>query len=392
MEFARTEEHRLMCKAVQNLASDYDETYWKEIRKEMRFPHEFHQELADGGWIGIPFPEEYGGQGLGVAEHVMVMNALSEAGAWIGVTGMVTGSVFGGLSVLYHGTEEQKQEYLPAIANGQNWSLGVTEPDAGLNTPNITTSAKREGDEYVINGQKMWTSGIADADRFLVLARTTSREAVESPYDGLTLFMVDEPQGDGIDYSEIPLDIYFPERTYQVYIEDLRVPAENVLGEVGNGLRQSFDTLNAERITTGAQNWGAGMHTLQVATDYANEREVFSEPIGAHQAIQHPLADAYADLESARLSILKAAWQFDQDEGDIAEASNIANLQAGKAAFAAAEAAMTTLGGMSVSSEMGVAAAWEFIRHSRGIPVSEEMIRNYLGIHSLGLPRSYQSP
>jgi len=391
MEFARTEEHRLMRNAVQNMASDYDEMYWQKVCEEMLFPHQFHQELADGGWIGIPFPEEYGGQGLGLKEHVMVMNALSEVGAWIGVTGMVTGSVFGGLSVLYYGTDEQKQTYLPEIANGQNWALGVTEADAGLNTPNITTSAERKGDKYIINGQKMWTSGIAEADKLLLLVRTTDREEVESPYDGLTLFMIDDPQADSIEHSEIPMDIYFTERTYQVCIEDLHVPAENVLGEVGNGLRQSFDTLNAERITTAAQNWGAGMHTLQVAADYANERKIFSEPIGAHQAIQHPLADAYADLETARLAILKAAWQFDEDEGDIAEASNIANLQAGKAAFDAAEAAMTTLGGMSVSSEMGIAAAWEFIRHSRGVPVSEEMMRNYLGIHSLGLPRSYET-
>jgi acyl-CoA dehydrogenase len=388
MDFGRTEEHRLMVSAVKDIASDFDEDYWREVRADNRMPLEFHERLAEGGWLGIPFPEEYGGQGMGLLEHVIVIEALAEAGAWIGANGMVTGTIFGGLSILAHGDEETRQEYLPAIADGQLWALGVTEPEAGLNTANITTFAERDGDEYVINGQKQWTSGMNHADQLLLLTRTTKKEDADSPYDGLTMFICD-PQDPAIEYSEIPLDIYFTEKTYQVHIDDLRVPESAILGEKGKGLRQIFATLNTERVTTAAQNWGAGLHTLNVASEHAKNRVVWSEPIGAHQAIQHPLADAYADLETARLAIEKAAWQYDHQEGDVGEASNIANLQAGKAAFAAAEAAMTTLGGMSASSEMGVAAAWEFIRHSRSVPVSEEMIRNYLGTHSLGLPRSY---
>ena len=391
MDFEWSQEHDMMRQAVKDIASDYDEEYWREVRAERRVPKEIYNDLADGGWLGIPIPEEYGGQGMGILEVVLMMQALGEERVWeISVSDLIFSMVFGGVSVTKNGTEAQKEELLPGIVNGDRWSLGLTEADAGLNTTNITTVAEPNGSEYVINGQKMWTSGIDEADKLLVLARTTPKDEVNSGGRGLTQFIVDDPSNtDGIEYSELPLDIYYPDRTYQVNIDNLRVPEENVLGEVDEGLYQIFDMLNVERMTAGTGIWAAGMYCIDKAVEYANQREVFDGPIGQYQGIQHPLADSFAELESAKGTLERAAWQFDNNVGDVGEISNVANLQAGKAAWNACEAAMQTFGGSSVSAELGIAAAWATVRHLRIAPVSEEMIRNHIAQHSLGLPRSY---
>lgn len=389
MDFEWSPEHELIRQAISDIADDYPAEYWREIRNERRFPDEFYSDLAEGGWLGVAFPEEYGGEDMGLLEMVLIAETLAENGAWIGAVTFIGGPVFGGLSILAHGTEEQKQQYLPEIIDGNTtWGLGVTEANAGLNTANITTFAERNGDEFVINGEKQFISGLEHAEKMLLLSRTQKKEEIDSSADGITMFLVDLNE-DNIEYSEIPLDIYYPERTYQVHINDLRVSESKILGSEGDGLKQMFATLNAERIVLGACSWGAGKATLDLAVEHAKERDVWSQPIGSHQGIQHPLADAYADLETARLMLEKAAWQQDAQSGNKGEAANLANLQAGKSAFKAAEAAMTTFGGMSASSEIGVSAAWEFIRHARTVPISEEMIWNYLGAHSLGLPRSY---
>lgn len=389
MDFEWDQDHDLIRQAITDITSDYSRDYWQTIREERKFPSEFYADLAEGGWLGVAFPQEYGGQDMGLLEMVLIVEALSEAGAWIGAVTFVGGPVFGGFSILEHGTEIQKEKYLPEIIDGNTtWGLGVTEANSGLNTTNITTFAKRDGDEFIINGEKQFISGLEHADKMLLLSRTTPKEDVDSPTDGITMFIVDLDD-DSVEYSEIPLDIYYPERTYQVHIDNLCISESRILGKEGSGLRQMFDTLNTERIVLGACTWGAGKSILKRAVEHARERSVWSQPIGSHQGIQHPLADAYADLETARLTLEKAAWQQDSQSGDGGEAANLANLQAGKSAFKAAEAAMTTFGGMSASSELGISAAWEFIRHARTVPVSEEMIWNYLATHSLDLPRSY---
>lgn len=389
MDFSWSQEQELVKQTISDVAADYPDEYWNEIRRQRRFPTELYEELAAGGWLGTLIPERYGGQGMGLLTLVAIVEALSETNAWIGAVSLLSGPVFGGLSVLAHGDETQKERYLPPIVDGEErWALGVTEANAGLNTANIRTEARREGDEYVITGEKQFISGIAHADRLLLLARTTPKGELEHPSRGISMFVVDV-EDPALSYEEIPLDIYYPERTYQIRLDGVRVGTDRVLGSVDDGLAQLFDTLNPERIVLGACCWGAGKAVLDAAVDQARDRVVWSEPIGGHQAIQHPLADAHAELESARLVIRKAAWQRTNDAGDVGESSNLANLQAGKAAWQAAEAAMTTFGGMSAAAELGVAAAWEFIRHARTVPVSEEMIRNYLGQHSLGLPRSY---
>ncbi|MFP8890443.1 acyl-CoA dehydrogenase family protein [Natrialbaceae archaeon A-CW2] len=391
MDYELSAEHQMMQSAVKEIAADYDKDYWQEIHEGQLVPEEIFQDLAEGGWFGIPIPEEYGGHGMGLLDTIIVMEALAEAHAWETTFRFTMSTVFGGTSIMQNGTEAQKEQYLPGIAAGEDvWALGLTEPSAGLNATNMTTRAEKDGDEWVINGQKQWTSGMEFADKLLLVARTEPKDEAEKRTEGITMFILD-PDMDGISYNEIPLDIYFTEPTYDLFLDDVRVPEERVLGDVGQGLHQIFGMLNAERLTAAVSAWGGGKEALDTAVQYAKDREVWSEPIGAHQAIQHPLADAHAEMESARHDIRRAAWLADQGRDGSGEAANIANLQAGKAAWNACEAAMTTLGGMSASQEMGVAAAWGVVRHLRTGPVSEEMILNHIGQHSLGLPRSYQT-
>jgi acyl-CoA dehydrogenase len=295
--------------------------------------------------------------------------------------------VFGGYSLLRHGTDTQRERHLPALVDGaETWALGVTEADAGLNTGNLATTAERTGDGFVVDGGKRYISGLDHADRLLLLARTTAPDATDGPLDGLTLFVVD---ADAVNAEEIPLDIYYPERVYDVTIDGLFLPETSVLGDVDEGLAQLLPTLNLERVALATCSWGAGRSTLDAAVERARHREVWSEPIGAHQAIQHPLADAHADLEVARLFLRRAAWELDAGAASRDGVANVANLKACEAAWNACEAAMTTFGGSSVDMESGVAAAWGFVRHTRSVPVSEEMIRNFVATHELDLPRSY---
>lgn len=369
----------------------YDEEYFLERRRHGEYPWEYWKDLADHGWVGVMIPEEYGGEGMGITELMMVMEETIRNGAWPNSGGFVLTNVFGGITLVKHGTEEQKERWLPGMADGEvRWALGLTEPDAGLNTSNISTSAEREGDEYVINGQKIWLSGGAEADRITLLTRTTPRSEVENSSEGLTLFLVD-PDDPNIEFDEIPTEILDAEPTYSTYIEDLRVHESQMVGQEGKGLYHVFDTLNTERIALATQGLATGYVALEKASDYANEREVFGVPIGSHQAVQHPLADAYAELEAAKVITQKAAWMYDNDKPstEIGAVANTANLQAGKAAWNACEAAMTTFGGMSASEEIGIVKMWGDIRHLRSAPISEQMLRNFLAEKELGLPRSY---
>lgn len=388
MDFAETEFERMVRSSVRDITTSYDDDYWREIRDTGRFPQEFWTELADGGWVGVAIPEEYGGQGLGMAELVMVMEEAGIAGGWPATLEFVLTPVFGGETLVAHGSAAQRERWLPKIADGEvRWALGVTEPDAGLNTPNIDTVARKDGDEYVLNGEKTWISAAAEAERITLLARTTPVAEVDRPSRGMTVFLVD-PDDPNVTCDPIATDGYFPDTTYTVYLDDVRVPDTAVVGEPDRGLQQIFDTLNTERITIAASAAAAGQWALERASEYATQREVFDAPIGTHQALQHPLADALADLECAKLMNRRAAWLYDEGE-PAGTAANIAKLKCADAAWRASEAAMTTFGGMSIAKEIGLAAAWSYVRHLRIAPVSEQMIRNYLAEHELGLPRSY---
>jgi acyl-CoA dehydrogenase len=389
MDFELSDEQRMIKDAVRSIANEYDKKYWQEVHEEHRPPTELFDDLAEGGWFGAPLPVEYGGQGLGLLDTALIMEGLCEAHAWEATFRFTMSTVFGGITLVENGTKAQKERYLPEIADGETvWALGMTEPDAGLNSSRISTMAEKDGDEYVINGRKQWISGMDMVDELLLICRTSPLSEVDSKFDGMTMFIID-PETDGIEYSEIPLDIYYPEPTYDLYLDDVRVDEDQVLGEVGKGMYQVFSMLNVERVTAALSGWGAGKEALDLGVQYAKDREVWSEPIGAHQSIAHPLAEAHAKMESSKHMVRQAAWQYDEQVGDIGETANIANYLACKAAWEASEAAMTTHGGMSASEDMGVAAAWGVARHQRTGPVSEEMILNHIAQNSLNLPRSY---
>ncbi|MGM0590122.1 MAG: acyl-CoA dehydrogenase family protein [Halobacteriota archaeon] len=387
MDFQESELERMIRSSVREIAESYGEDYFQEKLREDEFPHEFWLDLGEGGWLGAHIPEEYGGQGLGMQELMTVAEEVIMGGGFA-TSVELTHLTFGGITLAEHGTEEQKEQWLPKLTTGEvPWSLGVTEPDAGLNTTNISTTAEKDGDEYVINGRKIFISSAGEAARITLLARTTPLDEVEKPSQGLSIFLVD-PQDSNVDYDEIPLDIWWPDPTYNVYLDDARVHESQLVGEEGKGLYHIFDTLNTERIVTATTTNSIGRYAIEKAVDYANQREVFDAPISSHQAIQHPLADAYADLENARLMTRKAAWLFDNDLEAGAE-SNIANLKSSEAAWEACDAAVQTYGGMAASAEMSISKMHQYVRHERIAPVTEQMQRNYIGHHLLGMPKSY---
>ena len=388
--------------AVRDIASDYDWDYWKSHIENKEFPEEYWSALAEDGWLGVTIPEEYGGAGMGMLEMSIIIEELSRSGGQGGIIFVLT-PVFGGISIERHGTEEQKEEYLPAIASGDlRFCMGLTEAGAGINTLNIDTHAERvsgpggdseragghEGDEFVIDGQKTWISGVENADEMLLVARTSEFDR-SNPTHGVSLFLVPEPaEQDAITLT--PLDVELPwfETQYQVDIDGLRVHEDRILGTEDGGLYLLWDTLNTERIAGAASAVGGGLRAIDLAVEYAGDREVFGQPIGAHQAIQHPLADAYARLMCAREMTYTASRKWDEGE-DAGMESNVAKLVSSEAATRAADRAIQTHGGNGFTSDYEVFDIWQNMRLTQTAPVPNEMVRNYIAEHTLGLPRSY---
>ena len=388
MDFSETDEQQLIRESISQIASDYDWEYWKTCIDENRFPEEYWDDLARDGWLGVTIPEEYGGAGLGMLEMAMVIEELSRGGGQGGIIFVLT-PVFGGISVERHGTDEQKERILPAIADGEmKFCMGLTEAGAGTNTLNIDTTADRDGDEFVIDGQKMWISGVENADEMLLVARTTPFNSSD-PTGGITLFIVPNPADqDGISLTPLEVEVPWFETQYQVDIDGLRVHEDRILGVEDGGLYLLWDTLNTERIAGAASGVGGGLRAVDLAVEYANDRSVFGAPIGSHQAIQHPLAEAYARLLAAREMTYKASWKWDQGD-DAGLEANVANLLASEAATYAADRAIQTHGGSGFSTDYEVFSIWENSRLLETVPVTNEMVKNYLGEHELGLPRSY---
>ncbi|MFC4544131.1 acyl-CoA dehydrogenase family protein [Halosolutus amylolyticus] len=388
MVYTETEEQGLIRESVRDIASDYDWEYWKTCIEEKQFPEEYWADLARDGWLGVTIPEEHGGAGLGMLEMSMVIEELSRGGGQGGIIFVLT-PVFGGISIQRHGTEEQKEEYLPAIADGEmRFCMGLTEAGAGTNTINIDTTAERDGDEFVISGQKMWISGVENADEMLLIARTSDLDP-DNPTHGVSMFLVPEPADqDGISLTPLDVEVPWFETQYQVDIDGLRVHEDRILGAEDGGLYLLWDTLNTERIAGAASAIGGGLRAIDLAVDYANERSVFGQKIGGHQAIQHPLADAYAELMCAREMTYKAASKWDHGEDAGAEA-NIAKLRSSEAATKAADQAVQTHGGNGFSADYEVYDIWQNSRLLKTVPITNEMVRNFLAEHTLGLPRSY---
>jgi acyl-CoA dehydrogenase len=377
---------------VAAVAAKYDNAYWSRCEEEHRFPDEVFADLGKGGWLGLCIPEEYGGGGQGLLELAVANDTLCASGGTQGTFIYVTTPGFGAMTIVRHGTEEQKQRILPGLAAGEiQFCFALTEPDAGSNAIEIKTSARRDGDDFLIKGQKVWISNVERADWMVAVTRTIPAAEASPRTAGFTLFLVDVKQAlaDGtLSYTPIPKMGSNILHSSQVFFDDVRVPAENVLGEVDHGFGVLWDVLNPERILAAAGGVGSADAALDVAAQYSREREVFGRPIGSNQAIQFPLAQIKAKTELGRLMTYKAAWLFDQGRPCGNEA-NVAKLTGAQVAWEAADAAFQTLGGMAYSKEYPIERMFRDARIGKNIPVAEQLVLAHIGTSMLGMPKSY---
>jgi acyl-CoA dehydrogenase len=388
VDFALSEDQQTIRKAVAELSAQFDDQYWMEKDQAHEFPTEFYEAFAKGGWLGITTPEEYGGSGFGITEASLLLEEVAASGAGMNGASSMHLSIFGMHPVIMHGSEEMKQENLPRIAEGDlHVCFGVTEPGAGLDTTRITTFARRDGSDYVVNGKKVWISKAMESEKILLLTRTAKFEDSPKKTDGLTLFFTDLDRAH-VDIRPIPKMGRNAVTSNELFIDDLRIPEEHRIGEEGKGFSYILDGLNPERCLVAAEALGIGRAALRRAVRYANEREVFGRPIGMNQGLQFPLADSLAHLDAAELILRKATWLYDQGLPCGREA-NTAKYLCADAGFTAADRALQTHGGMGYSEEYHVARYFREARLTRIAPLSQEMVLNYLGEHVLGLPRSY---
>ena len=388
MNFDLTEEQNMIRTQVRQIADGFDLDYWRERDATKTYPHDFFQAFADAGWLGIAIPEAYGGAGLGIGEACILLHEICASGAGTSGASPIHFSIFPPMPVIKHGTEEQKKTYLPKIADGSmKLGFSVTEPDAGADTSRITTFAARDGDDYIITGKKVWSTNLQNADRTLILVRTSKYEEVEKKMMGMSLFLLDL-KSEGITIREIEKLGRSCVDSNELFLDQVRVPASDRIGEEGRGFYHLIDGLNPERLLVAAEAIGIGRAALRLAIKYANERVVFDRPIGKNQGIQFPLAEAYSKLEVADLMVQKGAWRYDQGL-PCGEEANIAKLRAAEAGFEACDTALQTHGGMGYAKEFHVERLWREVRLYRLAPISQEMVLNYLSEHVLGLPKSY---
>jgi acyl-CoA dehydrogenase len=388
MDFELSETQQALRGEVRQLANRFDDHYWSVRDERHEFPWEFYNAFAEGGWLGIAIPEKYGGSGLGVLEASLLLEEVAASGAAMNGCSAMHLTIFGLNVVVKHGSEALRWEVLPRAADGSlHVCFGVTEPNAGTDTSRITTFARRDGAGYVVNGQKIWTTKAGDSQKMLLLARTTPRDQVARPTDGMSLFLVDvDPTS--MTLKPIPKMGRNAVASYEVYIDDLRVPAEARIGAEGQGFRLLLDGLNPERILLAHESLGIGRVALRRAVQYANQRVVFDRPIGQNQGLAFPLAEALARLDAAELMARKAAWLYDRGQPCGREA-NLAKWLCADAGFQAADAALQTHGGLGYAREFHVERYFREARLMRLAPISQEMVLNYIAEHVLGLPRSY---
>ena len=385
---ADTPERAEIRDAVRAICDQFDDTYWAEKDRTHSFPFEFAKAIADGGWLGIAMPDEYGGAGLGVTEAAIMMQEVGRSAGAFAACSTIHINIFGLHSIVKHGTDEQKKQWLPSIIDGSSRAcFGVTEPDAGLDTSKIKTRAVLQGDHYVVNGQKIWTSTAQQADKIVLLARTTPIEQCAKPTDGLSLFYTDMDRSK-VEVREIPKMGRHAVNSNQTFFDGLVVPVEHRIGEEGKGFRYILDSLNPERILNAAEVVGMGRRALEKAVNYANERVVFGRPIGKNQSIQHPLAECWSELYAAELMTLHAAELYDAGKPCGAQA-NAAKYLAADAGFRACDRAMRTHGGMGYAAEYQVERYFREMVAVQLAPVSREMILCFIAERELGLPKSY---
>ena len=388
MEFSDTEEHLLIRDSVRKLCAEFPDEYWAGKDEAHEFPWEFYRAMAKGGWLGIAIPQAYGGSGRGLTEASIMLEEVAASGAAMNGCSALHLSIFGMHPVVKHGSEEMKQQYLPRVVSGDlHVAFGVTEPDAGTDTSSITTAARRDGGRYLVRGRKVWTSKALEAERVLLLVRTTPKAEIERKTDGLTLLLA-ELQRPEVKISPIAKMGRNAIATCEVVYDDLPVSLDDRVGKEGNGFRYLLDGLNAERILIAREALGIGRVALERAVNYANERVVFGRPIGKNQGVAFPLGEARIRLDAAELMIRKASWLADNGQPCGPEA-NMAKWLAADACFQAADQAVQTHGGFGYAKEFHVERYWREARLQRIAPISQEMVLNYVTEHVLGLPRSY---
>jgi acyl-CoA dehydrogenase len=373
--------------SVRRICADYPGAYWRDLDSREAYPTEFVRALTEAGYLAALIPEEYGGAGLPVRAAGVVLEECHAAGCYAAAC---HAQMYTMGTLLRHGSPEQKQRFLPPIARGELrlQAFGVTEPTTGTDTTKLKTRAVREGDHYVVTGQKVWTSRALHSDLMLLLARTTPRDQVKKKTEGLSVFLVDirDCLGKGLDIR--PLKAMINHNTTEVFMDGMRVPAANLIGEEGRGFRYILDGMNAERILVSHESIGDARWFVRTASKYACERIVFDRPIGQNQGIQFPIARAYAETQAADLVLRKAAALF-QAGLPCGEDANLAKLLASDAAWHAAEACMQTFGGFGYAREYDVERKWREARIQQIAPISTNLILAYIGEHVLGMPRSY---
>ncbi|HXX82576.1 MAG TPA: acyl-CoA dehydrogenase family protein [Casimicrobiaceae bacterium] len=387
MDFELNQDQQQIRDAIQRLCAPFDADYWLRKDREGGFPSDFHKALADDGWLGIAMPADYGGAGLGITEAALMMQTISASGAGLSGASAVHMNIFGLHPVVVFGSDEQKRRWLPLLIAGKDKAcFAVTEPNAGLNTLKLKTRAIRQGDHYVVSGQKVWISTAQVANKVLLLTRTTPLEEAKGTA-GLTLFYTDLDRNH-VEVREIEKMGRKCVDSNQVFIDDLRIPVEDRIGDEGKGFDYILHGLNPERILIASEAVGLGKAALQRAAQYANERIVFERPIGKNQAIQHPLARSWIELEAANLMVFKAASLYDAHKSCGAEA-NAAKYLAGEACFRACENAILTHGGMGYAKEYHVERYMREAWIPRLAPVSPQLILCFIAEKALGLPKSY---
>ena len=373
--------------AVQRICAGFPGEYWRRMDSETAYPSDFVKALTEAGFLGALIPEEYGGSGLPLRAAAVILEEITASGC---VASPAHAQMYIMGTLLRHGSEGQKRMFLPKVASGELrlQAFAVTEPTTGSDTTKLRTRAERRGNGYVVNGQKVWTSRAEHSDLMLLLARTTPVDQVKKRTDGLSVFLVDlrEARGSGVEIR--PIKTLMNHNTTEVFIDDLFVPAENLIGEEGKGFRYILDGMNAERILVASECVGDGRWLLRKGVAYANEREVFGRKIGQNQAIQFPLARAHVALEAADLMCRKAAALFDAQQPCGAEA-NMAKMLASEATWQAADTTLQTHGGFGYAAEYDIERKWREVRLYQTAPISTNLILAYVGQHVLGMPRSY---
>jgi acyl-CoA dehydrogenase len=373
---------------VQRICEQYPNAYWVKLDHESTYPFEFVNALTEAGYLGALIPEEYGGAGLPISAGCAILETIHEQGC---NAAACHAQMYTMGTVLRHGNAAQKQKYLPGIASGKLrlQAFGVTEPTTGSDTTQLKTRADKKGnDRYIVNGQKVWTSRVLQSDLMLLLARTTPADKVRKRSEGLSVFLVDlrEAKGKGIEIKKI--DAMLNHNTCEVFFDNLEVPAENLIGEEGQGFKYIVDSMNAERILIAAESLGDAKFFIRRAAEYAKERVVFGRPIGQNQGVAFPIARSHAETIAAELVVKKAAALFEA-ECDCGAEANMGKMLAADAAWKAAEACLQTFGGFGYAREYGIERKWRETRLYQTAPISTNMILAYVAQHVLGLPRSY---